>query len=135
VNSNGPWVHAGKAFSLLLEGKFEEAATTAEPEKAAYGRLLLISMARWGQGRKQESDAALNELIATEADGAAYQIAEAYAFRGQTDLAFQWLNRARDQRDAGIGGLLVDTTLAKLRSDPRWPVFLRSVNLAPEQLK
>ena len=132
---NGPWVHAGLAMSLLLEGKFEEAATAAQPEKADYARLLVISMARWGQGRQQESDAALNELIAKEAEGAAYQIAEAYAYRGQNDLAFQWLNRAREQRDAGMSNLLTDTTLAKLHSDPRWPVLLRSVNLAPEQLK
>ena len=39
-------------------------------------------MARWSQKRMPEADAALADLINNNADGAAYQIAEVYAYRG-----------------------------------------------------
>ena len=32
----------------------------------------------------------------------AYQIAGVHAFRGETDLAFEWLKRAYGQRDNGV---------------------------------
>ena len=33
---------------------------------------------------------------------AAFQIAEAYAYRGEVDKAFEWLDRAHAQRDPGV---------------------------------
>jgi hypothetical protein len=82
-----------------------------------------------------ESDAALAELIATNAETAAYQIAEVYAYRNDKDRAFEWLERARQQRDAGLPGLRADTLLPNLHDDPRWDAFLRKMGLADDQLK
>ena len=45
----------------------------------------------------------LPELTESFAETAAYQIAEVYAYRGDKDRAFEWLERARRQRDAGLG--------------------------------
>jgi hypothetical protein len=82
-----------------------------------------------------ESDAALNELIKNEAETAAFQVAEAYAYRGDKDKAFEWLERARRQRDPGLGNLLKDPLLENLRNDPRWNAFLHKMGLANDQLK
>jgi hypothetical protein len=41
-----------------------------------------------------ESDPALSELIAKYHEGGAYQIADVYAFRNQSDETFDWLDRA-----------------------------------------
>jgi hypothetical protein len=49
-----------------------------------------------------EADATLNELIAKYHEGGAYQIAEVYAIRNQSDEAFDWLDRAYAQRDGGL---------------------------------
>ena len=46
---------------------------------------------------------------------AAYQIAEVYAYRGEKDRAFEWLERARRQRDSGLIGLRIDPFLANLQ--------------------
>jgi hypothetical protein len=92
-------------------------------------------MARWGQKRIPESDAALARLIAISADTAAYQIADAYAYRGDKDRAFEWLERARRQLDPGLASLRIDPFLANLHGDPRWDVFLRTMGLADDQLK
>ena len=78
-----PWSHAGLGISFLLQGKFEEAAAEGQKDAADWGRLLVVAMARWSQKRMPEADAALADLINNNADGAAYQIAEVYAYRGE----------------------------------------------------
>jgi TolB-like protein len=135
LNPAAPWAHAGLGLSYLQQNKFEEAATEAQADAAEWCRLLVVSCARWGQKRVQESDAALNELIKNDAETAAYQIAEAYAYRGDKDRAFEWLERARRQRDPGLAGLRRDPLLTNLRDDPRWNVFLHRMGLADDQLK
>ncbi len=135
LNSSAPWAHAGLGLSYLLQNKFEEAATEAQADAGEWARLLIVSCARWAQKRVPESDAALNELIKNEAETAAFQIAEAYGYRGDKDKAFEWLARARRQRDPGLGNLLKDPLLENLRNDPRWDTFLHEMGLADDQLK
>jgi TolB-like protein/lipoprotein NlpI len=135
LNPAAPWAHAGLGLGYLLENKFEEAATEAQADAGEWTRLLIASCARWAQKRIPESDAALNELIKNDAETAAYQIAEAYAYRGDKDRAFEWLERARRQRDPGLAGLRKDPLLPNLRDDPRWNAFLHTMGLAADQLK
>jgi TolB-like protein/Tfp pilus assembly protein PilF len=135
LNPSAPFGHAGVGQTYLLQGKFEEAATAAHKDSAEWARLLVVSCARWAQKRIPESDAALAELIAKTGELAAYQVAEAYGYRNDKDHAFEWLERARRQRDAGLPGLRADTLLPNLHDDPRWDAFLRKVGLADDQLK
>src|SRR6266496_3363281 len=130
-----PWSHAGLGISFLLQGKLEEAAAEGQKDAADWARLLVVAMARWSQKRMPEADAALADLIKSNADGAAYQIAEVYAYRGEKDQAFEWLERAHRQRDSGLVGLQVDPFLKNLHPDPRWNAFLHKMGLANDQLK
>ncbi len=135
LNSSAPWAHAGLGLAYLLENKFEEAATAAQADAGDWCRLLIVSCARWGQKRVAESDAALAELTKNDSETAAYQIAEVYAYRGDKDKAFEWLERARRQRDPGLGNLRRDPLLENLHNDPRWNAFLHTMGLADDQLK
>ncbi len=135
LNPSAPNSHAGVGLTHLLEGKFEEAAMAAQKDAADWARLLIVSCARWAQKRVPESDAALAELIANTSETGAYQIAEAYGYRNDKDHAFEWLERARRQRDAGLPGLRKDSLLPNLHDDPRWDAFLRKMGLADDQLK
>ena len=135
LNPSAPNSHAGAGLTYLLEGKFEEAVEAAQKDAADWARLLIVSCARWGQKRVAESDAALAELIAVASETGAYQIAEAYGYRKDKDKSFEWLERARRQRDAGLPALRYDTLLASLHDDPRWDAFLRTIGLADDQLK
>jgi len=135
LNSSAPWAHAGLGLAYLLQNKFEEAANEAQADAGDWARLLIVSCARWAQKRVEESDAALNELIKNEAELAAFQVAEAYAYRGDKDRAFEWLERARRQRDPGLGNLRKDPLLESLYHDQRWNAFLHTMGLADEQLK
>jgi hypothetical protein len=69
--------------------------------------------------------------IADTAKYAAYQIAEVYAWRGQKDLAFQWLERAYTQHDGGLTEIKTDPLLASLHADPRYQAFMRKMKLSP----
>jgi serine/threonine-protein kinase len=135
LNPAAPWAHAGLGLSYLLENKFEEAATAAQGEAGEWAQLLIVACARWGQKRIPESDAALAELTAKDSETAAYQIAEVYAYRNDRDRAFEWLERARRQRDPGLASLRKDPLLVNLRKDSRWDAFVRKMGLADDQLK
>jgi len=135
LNPSAPNSHAGVGLTYLLESKFEEAAAAAQKDAADWARLLIVSCVRWAQKRVPESDAALAELIANTSETGAYQIAEVYGYRNDKDHAFEWLERARRQRDAGLPGLRADTLLLNLHDDPRWDAFMRKMGLADDQLK
>src|ERR1700736_3047128 len=135
LNPAAPWAHAGLGLSYLLENRFEEAAVEAQADAAEWARLLIVACARWSQKRVAESDRALAELIANDNETAAYQIAEVYAYRNDKNKAFEWLERARRQRDPGLASLRKDPLLVNLEGDGRWNAFLRTMRLADDQLK
>ena len=56
-------------------------------------RAYLYAIAYYALGRKKESDDALRELIHKFPQNT-YEIAGVYAFRNQSDEAFEWLDRA-----------------------------------------
>jgi hypothetical protein len=56
-------------------------------------------------------------------------IAEAYAFRGQNDRAFDWLDKAYARKDAGLWSIKGDPLLQNLEGDPRYSAFLHKMNL------
>ena len=130
-----PWGHAGVAMALVATGRSEPAAAEAARESNEWSRLYALSLARWGQKDRPAADKVLAEFIAGNADVAAYQIASVYAYRGETDRAFEWLERAYRQRDPGLGWSKEDFFLQGLHADPRWPAFLKKLGVADEQLK
>ena len=52
-----------------------------------------------------------------------------YAFRGEPDRAFEWLERAYRQRDAGLMEIKADPLLKNLERDPRYGAFLKKMRL------
>ena len=66
---------------------------------------------------------------------AACQIGAVYAYRGEKDRAFEWLERARRQRDSGLVALRSEPVYDNLHRDPRWNAFLHKMGLADDQLK
>ena len=113
----------------VMQGRPQDALPEIELERYPFIRASLYALAYYTLGRKKESDAALSELIAKYHAGGAYQIAEVYAFRNQSDEAFEWLERAYAQRDSGLIGTKVDPLLKGLHNDPRYAAFLKKLNL------
>ena len=98
-------------------------------ERSDWVRAFLHPIVYYALGRKKEADAALSELIVKYRASTAYQIAEVYAFRNQSDEAFEWLNRAYVQRDDDLTVTKVDPLLKNLHKDPRFAAFLKKLNL------
>jgi hypothetical protein len=57
-----------------------------------------------------------------------------YAYRGEADKAFEWLDKAIEYKDSGLGEIVPEILFAKIRSDPRWLPFLGKLGKAPDQL-
>ena len=116
-------------ISLLLEGHPQEGLAGARRSSLEIFRLHGAALAHHSLGHAQESQQLLDELMAKYAYSAAYQIAQIYAWRGEKDRAFEWLDRARAQRDGGLTNVKLDPLLRGLRGDARYRSLLRAINL------
>ena len=119
--------HVALAVSYMALSRPQEALEEVQREKNPAWRLIGLPLAYHALGQKKEADAALADLIAKLPKDAAYQIAEAYAFRGEADSAFLWLDRAFSQRDGGLTEIKGDSLMKSLEHDPRYPEFLKKM--------
>ena len=124
--SNG---YGGLAGVLILKGDAETALQEIEKEGSQIWKTAFIPIVFHAVGHKKESDESLAYLIDEFGSVAAYQIGEVYAFRGEIDTAFEWLERAYAQRDGGLTDLLNDPWVSNLHDDPRWEALLEKMNL------
>jgi TolB-like protein/Tfp pilus assembly protein PilF len=129
LNPNQVKAHFFLALTELQHGRPQTARETMAAEQAPWYRLAGLAIVDHALGRKAESDSALAELCNRYGGDSAAQIAEAYAYRGEVDEAFKWLNRGYRQRDPGLRFLKVDPLFAALRVDPRYKAFLRKMKL------
>jgi TolB-like protein/Tfp pilus assembly protein PilF len=129
LNPNQVKAHFFLALTELQHGRPQMARATMAAEQAPWYRLAGLAIVDHALGRKAESDSALAELCNRYGGDSAAQIAEAYAYRGEVDEAFKWLNRGYRQRDPGLRFLKVDPLFAALRVDPRYKAFLRKMKL------
>jgi len=120
--------HSRLALNLLAQGRGEEALAEAQQEPEESQRLWTRAVIDYAAGRRAESEAALQELIANHQ--AAYEVALVYAARGEADLAFAWLGRAYVQRVPGLSGMKTQPLFRSLHADPRWSAFLRKMGFA-----
>jgi TolB-like protein/Tfp pilus assembly protein PilF len=117
------------ALALLLQGQNDAALRQVQQETDEVWRSLGMSVVFHALGRRNDSEAALDTLKDKHSAEAAYQIAEVHAFRGEIDLAFEWLERAYDQRDGGLSEIIGDRLMRQLTGDPRYKAFLKKLKL------
>jgi tetratricopeptide (TPR) repeat protein len=134
LSPNFAGAHFSVGLAQLLKGDHAEALASMQEEPDVGWRVIGLPMALHAVGRKAESDAALAELIDKYAKESAYNIAYILAFRGETDRAYEWLDKAVAYHDPGLMGIATDPFFATLHDDPRWRPFLRKLGKAPDQL-
>jgi adenylate cyclase len=126
--------HAQLGMVLLQKGDAPAALAEIEQEKNETWRMLALPMAYCALGRAADAEAARDALIAKYEKDWSYNIAYVFAFCGQSDKAFEWLDKAVAYQDAGLSEIVSQTLFDKIHSDPRWLAFLRKLGKAPEQL-
>jgi TolB-like protein/Tfp pilus assembly protein PilF len=114
---------------LIAQGMPSAALEEIKLEKSSTYSLTGLAMVHHALGNQESSQRALDELIRTMAGHAAYQIAEVYGFRGDSDKAFEWLEESLVIRDSGLVSTLGNPAFYDLRLDPRWQPFLDRLGL------
>jgi TolB-like protein/Tfp pilus assembly protein PilF len=105
--------------------------------------LAAFAMIAHDLGRRDDSAAALAQLIARWPDvtrAEAYLVPEAYAWTGDTDAAFEWLEKAVEVDDRyGVRGFWFNwivflPTWRNLHDDPRWKGIRERIGISEERL-
>ena len=120
--------------SLNLQGKFEEALASHQQALALGGGSHVLAglgsvYARWG--KRDEALKVIDELkeLMKSTYVPAYQIAMVYAFLGDKDPAFEWLERAYRERNGTLAYLKTDCAMDNLRGDPRLTDLMQRLGL------
>jgi serine/threonine protein kinase/TolB-like protein/Flp pilus assembly protein TadD len=122
--------HLALAQLDLLEGRLTDARTEYQHHGGEALRRMGDAMIEHALGHQRESQLALAELITKHAKDMAYQVGDVYAWLGDNDKAFEWLDRAYEQRDSGLNGVQYDPLLAHLHDDPRYQTLLGKLQLS-----
>jgi len=125
--------HRWQVFVAIARGDGEAALRDAKLEPNERYRHFELALANYARGDRAAADTALAELIDKDRNVMAYQVAEVYAWRGETDKAFEWLQISLDNHDTGLLSLLIDPLMRSLRHDPRYSEMLTKVGLPPSE--
>ncbi|HET9744921.1 MAG TPA: adenylate/guanylate cyclase domain-containing protein [Chitinophagaceae bacterium] len=130
INPAFPRAHAFLAKIYLLQGKpqlaYKEFSEESDEDWKKFGLILSLS----ALGREHEAEKLLSDFVTGFRNDRAYLIAEIYAFRGEKDKAFEWLEKAYKDREPIIFIFLKDDPLLKnLEGDPRHKSLFRRMNL------
>ena len=104
-----------------LEGRYAEAG------RRSVRALIYHSMG--DTDRRQEEHEALIAL----GERRTYEIAEIFAYKGMTDEAFDWLERAIARHDGSLWNLIEDPFLDNIREDPRFEGIERRLGINPKK--
>jgi tetratricopeptide (TPR) repeat protein len=132
-NYIGGQYHLGKV--LLLKGEATAALEAFENELDDEYRTKGRALAQHALGNTNESDAALKELIDNWGERWPAEVAQVYAFRGELDKAFEWMEREIEL--SGLGGFGEGRWMRlfdNLRADSRWQDLLQRTKMSDEHL-
>jgi|HubBroStandDraft_4_1064222.scaffolds.fasta_scaffold02461_6 TolB-like protein/DNA-binding winged helix-turn-helix (wHTH) protein len=129
LNPQAPFAHFTLGLILVFEEKSKDALAEIEKEPSEWAKLTSQVLVYHALGREHDSDAGLVDLIAKHHADSAFQIAQGYAFRGESDKSFEWLERAYQQRDPGLTTIKTDPLLKHLHQDPRYAELLKKMRL------
>jgi adenylate cyclase len=122
-------------LSLLLKGDPASAleAFSLEQSDEEY-RVKGTALALHDLGREAESQTAFAELRERWGDRWPSEIAQVYAWTGDRDSAFKWLDKAVAQNEDGLNEQFPHRLYASLHSDPRWEAFRERTGTSEAQL-
>ncbi|NIM58800.1 MAG: protein kinase [Candidatus Aminicenantes bacterium] len=130
-----PHMHRMMGQAYLLDSKYD--VGLAEIRKGldmSGNNPMILGGLGWGYavaGQTEEAKKVLEELN-KRSEGEyirPYYFAQIYSGLGEKDLAFKWLVKAFEQSDISLATILVDETLDNLRSDNRFNLILKKMEL------
>ena len=125
--------HYFVGVTLLLKGQAEEALAAFAREGDDEYRIRGSALALYTLGRVTEYEAARAELVERWGERWPSSIAEAYAWAGDLDSAFVWLDKELEV-SGNLNGIAQTAFLTNMHDDPRWQPLLEKAGTSPEQL-
>lgn len=120
---------AGKiGFTYLADGQAPAARSECDAQPDDTARACL-SVAEHALGNEERSNSILAELIEKHPRRASYLIAKAYGFFGNSQPAFEWLDRAFREKAKALTDLQSEPAFRAWRGDPRYKALLRKMQL------
>jgi tetratricopeptide (TPR) repeat protein len=129
LNPQYPSAHNYLGRIYLARSKWSEALAEIQKEQDPFWHEEGLALAYHAAGRQKEASDALAAFIEKYQNDGAFQVVEIYAYRGEIDKAFEWLERAYKQRDAGLSEIKGNPMLRNLERDPRYTAFLKKMKL------
>ena len=132
LQPSGTASHRWQVLAAATRGDGEAALREARLEPNEPYRRFELAIAYYVRHEQAKADAALADLIDKDRNVLAYQVAEVYAWRGETDKAFEWLQISFDNHDTGLLSMRVDPLLRRLRPDSRFSELVKKIGLPKE---
>jgi TolB-like protein len=129
MNPSFPAAHYELGRIQLLRGQAARAVAEFEAEQSTW-RPFGLPLGYHAQGRTADANAALAAQV-KQAAGSEFQLAETYAYFGDADKAFHWLDQSVRSHDPGIQWLRGNPFLKSLTADPRYTALLHRLKLPP----
>ncbi len=119
---------------LLMQGEPEAALAAFAEETDEEYRVKGTALALYELGRQAEYESAFLELRERWGEQWPSEIAHVYAWTGDADAAFEWLDRAVAQNEPGLNEQFQAEFYAPVHDDPRWQAFREQTGTSEEQL-
>lgn len=126
--------HHMLGLALLNNGDAAAALDAFDLEGDEEYRLKGRTLALYELDHRGEFDASFTELRENWGGHWPSEIAQVYAWIGDADAAFEWLQKAADANETGLMDQALSPLYQKLHTDPRWTAFLEARGHAPDQL-
>lgn len=121
--------HSYLALLDIIQNRPEQAMTNARLETEGFWRDYAIALVQQTQGDRAAADRSLNDFIARDSVGAAFQIAVLYAARKNPDKMFEWLDTAYAEHDSGLSQMAVTPFFLPYVNDPRFIALCQKLNV------
>jgi TolB-like protein/DNA-binding winged helix-turn-helix (wHTH) protein/Tfp pilus assembly protein PilF len=132
INPDYPGLSLSLGHAYMMQGDLENALLETEKTPVEFYYRHQKTNILYMMGKESEAQTLIDDLLETSADKAPGAMATVYAWRGEGDSAFEWLEIAYEQHDARPYSFLGRLQYRKLTSDPRYSAFVEKIGLLEE---
>jgi serine/threonine-protein kinase len=126
-------IHIWSTLAYAAKGMYDQAIIEAKKAIDLSGgrNIELLGFIYSLSGKRNEAKRVLEDLfkISEQKYVSSYRVAVIYMGLGERDKAFEWLEKAYEERDNQMNYLKVEPMLDSLRKDPRFNALLMKMNL------
>jgi tetratricopeptide (TPR) repeat protein len=130
LTPEGSGAHAQLVDVLLARGEPQAALDVAGQEPDEESRLVALALVYHALGQQQRADATLADVRRKWGNRYPTEMAEIYAYRGETARAFSALELALATGDPAVNTIRADSYFKPLTRDRRYQLLVQRLNLA-----